>query len=64
MVVPLCPSILNVNLSSGGLYDLLASYDPGFYVSGVTIALSGIILFGVPPLQNLRKAKELQSRDI
>ncbi|KAB0797474.1 hypothetical protein PPYR_08467 [Photinus pyralis] len=36
---------------AGELYDSLASYDPGFYVSGVTIAISGLILFAIPPLQ-------------
>ncbi|XP_049762295.1 monocarboxylate transporter 9 [Schistocerca cancellata] len=42
---------------AGWLYDELGSYDPGFYVSGVTIALSGLMLFVIPSLQrrqNLR----------
>lgn len=33
---------------TGWLYDLTNSYDPGFYVSGFMIALSGIMLFFVP----------------
>ncbi|PSN54235.1 hypothetical protein C0J52_09250, partial [Blattella germanica] len=37
---------------AGWLYDGLNSYDPGFYVAGVTIAISGVMLFAIPPLQN------------
>ncbi|KAJ9590108.1 hypothetical protein L9F63_016769, partial [Diploptera punctata] len=36
---------------AGWLYDGLKSYDPGFYVAGGTIAISGIMLFAIPPLQ-------------
>jgi len=35
----------------GWLYDALSSYNPGFYVSGITIAASGVMLFFIPPLQ-------------
>ncbi|XP_023233486.1 monocarboxylate transporter 12-like isoform X1 [Centruroides sculpturatus] len=33
---------------TGWLYDGTGSYDPGFYVSGFMIALSGIMLFFIP----------------
>jgi hypothetical protein len=35
----------------GWLYDALCSYNPGFYVAGITIAASGVMLFFIPPLQ-------------
>lgn len=35
----------------GWLYDALHSYNPGFYVSGITIAASGVMLFFIPSLQ-------------
>ena len=35
----------------GWLYDALGTYNPGFYVSGVTIAASGVMLFFIPSLQ-------------
>ncbi|KAK5646514.1 hypothetical protein RI129_004978 [Pyrocoelia pectoralis] len=42
---------------AGELYDSLASYNPGFYVSGITIAISGIMLFAIPPLQRWQARK-------
>ncbi|XP_058834621.1 monocarboxylate transporter 12 [Topomyia yanbarensis] len=36
---------------AGWLYDLTLSYNPGFILAGTTIALSGFILFSIPPLQ-------------
>ncbi|XP_069688368.1 monocarboxylate transporter 13 isoform X2 [Periplaneta americana] len=43
---------------AGWLYDALRSYNPGFYVAGVTIAASGIMLFFIPALQrHLMKRK-------
>ncbi|XP_021932288.1 monocarboxylate transporter 12 isoform X3 [Zootermopsis nevadensis] len=36
---------------AGWLYDALQSYNPGFYVAGITIAASGIMLFCIPSLQ-------------
>ncbi|PRD24076.1 UNVERIFIED_CONTAM: slc16a12 [Trichonephila clavipes] len=33
---------------TGWLYDFLGSYDPGFFMSGAMIAISGIMLFLVP----------------
>ncbi|KAF8767570.1 Monocarboxylate transporter 12 like protein [Argiope bruennichi] len=36
---------------TGWLYDFLGSYDPGFFMSGTMIAISGIMLFLVPCLQ-------------
>lgn len=52
------------NNFTGELYDLLASYNPGFCVAGVTIGISGLMLFAVPPVQRWVKSKQLQSRDI
>ncbi|XP_046677004.1 monocarboxylate transporter 12 [Homalodisca vitripennis] len=36
---------------AGWLYDALQSYNPGFYVAGGTLAISGLMLFVVPTLQ-------------
>ncbi|KAG8228578.1 hypothetical protein J437_LFUL009283 [Ladona fulva] len=43
---------------AGWLYDALGSYDPGFYVAGVMIAVSGLVLFFIPPLQRFVNQKE------
>ncbi|XP_046401529.1 uncharacterized protein LOC124167593 isoform X2 [Ischnura elegans] len=42
---------------AGWLYDGLGSYAPGFYVAGVTIAISGLVLFFIPALQRCVKAR-------
>ncbi|XP_050306726.1 uncharacterized protein LOC126743600 [Anthonomus grandis grandis] len=49
----------------GGLYDVTGSYNPAFCLAGVTIALSGLILFLIPPLQRwqLKKAKTSPKRE-
>lgn len=36
---------------AGTLYDLTLSYSPGFILAGVTIAVSGFVLFAIPPMQ-------------
>ncbi|XP_066992599.1 monocarboxylate transporter 12 [Anabrus simplex] len=36
---------------AGILYDALKSYDPGFVVAGVMMAVSGVMLFIIPPVQ-------------
>lgn len=36
---------------AGWLYDALDSYNPGFIVAGVTIAISGLMLFVIPSMQ-------------
>ncbi|XP_035742954.1 monocarboxylate transporter 12-B-like isoform X1 [Vespa mandarinia] len=43
---------------AGWLYDGLASYDPGFYTAGSMIAISGLMLFFIPVLQQKENAKE------
>uniref|UniRef100_A0A6B2EBV1 Putative monocarboxylate transporter 12-like isoform x1 n=1 Tax=Phlebotomus kandelakii TaxID=1109342 RepID=A0A6B2EBV1_9DIPT len=43
---------------AGWLYDVTKSYTPAFLMAGITIAISGVILFGIPPLQRyLRKRR-------
>lgn len=49
------------SLISGSLYDLTESYDPGFCLAGVAIALSGLILFLIPPMQRWRLRKSGES---
>lgn len=44
-------------LFSGEMYDALLSYDPGFYLSGVTIGISGLMLFFIPCLQRWQQKK-------
>lgn len=46
---------------AGWLYDELGSYDPGFYVAGVTIALSGVMLFVIPSLQRRKNARSQEA---
>ncbi|KAG7208520.1 hypothetical protein KM043_014739 [Ampulex compressa] len=43
---------------AGWLYDSLISYDPGFYVAGTMIAISGLMLFFIPTIQR-RKEKNV-----
>lgn len=52
---------LIISFILGELYDALLSYDPGFYLSGVTIALSGLMLFSIPPIQRWQKKKANQA---
>ncbi|XP_046734618.1 monocarboxylate transporter 1 isoform X5 [Diprion similis] len=48
---------------AGWLHDGLGSYDPGFWVAGSMIAISGLMLFFIPPLQRyLRKKAEKSQR--
>ncbi|XP_015929018.1 monocarboxylate transporter 12-B [Parasteatoda tepidariorum] len=42
---------------TGWLYDYTGSYDPGFYVSGSMIAISGIMLFFIPCVEKCAKNK-------
>lgn len=44
---------------AGTLFDLTASYSPGFILAGVTIAISGVILFAIPPMQRHYAAKKM-----
>ncbi|XP_013779101.1 monocarboxylate transporter 12-like [Limulus polyphemus] len=39
---------------TGWLYDATGSYDPGFYVSGAVIAISGMMMFCLPYVQRLQ----------
>ncbi|KAK9882548.1 hypothetical protein WA026_021895 [Henosepilachna vigintioctopunctata] len=41
----------------GALYDWWNSYDYAFYLSGATVALSGIILFAIPSVQKCQARK-------
>lgn len=47
---------------AGWLYDITESYKPGFILAGSTIAVSGTMLFLIPPLQRYlaRKARKQQ----
>ncbi|KAF5279281.1 hypothetical protein FQR65_LT15440 [Abscondita terminalis] len=46
---------------AGELYDLLQSYNPGFYVAGVAIAGSGIMLFAIPSIQRWQLRKKVEN---
>jgi len=37
----------------------MGSYDPGFYVAGTMIALSGLMLFFIPCIQRCVDAKKV-----
>lgn len=42
----------------GALFDMTQKYEPAFVLAGVAIALSGIILYFIPPLQRHLQEKE------
>jgi len=42
---------------AGGFYDLTDSYDPGFWITGVIIAISGLMLFFIPCVQRWQEKK-------
>ncbi|CAG9784230.1 unnamed protein product [Diatraea saccharalis] len=42
---------------AGWLYDALSSYAPAFYVAGVTISLSGLILFFIPIIERRNRRR-------
>ncbi|XP_054729548.1 uncharacterized protein LOC129238524 isoform X1 [Anastrepha obliqua] len=46
----------------GWLYDVTNSYGPAFFMAGITIAISGIILFVIPPIQRHLDAKAKQQQ--
>ncbi|KAE9533341.1 hypothetical protein AGLY_009244 [Aphis glycines] len=45
---------------AGWLYDVTGSYNPGFYLSGSNIAISGLMLFIIPYVQRRCERKELK----
>uniref|UniRef100_A0A7G3ARK1 Putative monocarboxylate transporter n=1 Tax=Lutzomyia longipalpis TaxID=7200 RepID=A0A7G3ARK1_LUTLO len=42
---------------AGWLYDVTKTYTPAFLMAGITIAVSGVVLFGIPPLQRYLKRR-------
>lgn len=48
-------------LIAGEMYDALHSYDPGFYLAGVTIGLSGIMLFCIPAVQRWQQNRRIST---
>lgn len=44
---------------AGWLYDITGSYNPGFILAGTTIAISGVMLFAIPPLQRYLERKRV-----
>lgn len=43
---------------AGLLYDLTQTYKYAFIMAGITIAISGVVLFAIPPLQRRRDKRE------
>ncbi|XP_068151506.1 LOW QUALITY PROTEIN: monocarboxylate transporter 12 [Drosophila tropicalis] len=41
----------------GSLYDLTLSYTPAFIMAGLMIAVSGLVMFAIPPLQRYEERK-------
>ncbi|XP_026846740.1 monocarboxylate transporter 12 [Drosophila persimilis] len=41
----------------GGMYDLTNSYSPAFLMAGLMIAISGLVMFAIPPLQRYQADK-------
>ncbi|XP_030755202.1 monocarboxylate transporter 12 [Sitophilus oryzae] len=46
---------------AGSLFDRTGSYDPAFYLAGVSVCLSGLILFFIPPIQRWQARKATKS---
>ncbi|GFQ74861.1 monocarboxylate transporter 14 [Trichonephila clavata] len=49
---------------TGWLYDFTGSYDPGFYASGIMIAISGLMLFFIPCVERQLENKRKRELDI
>lgn len=49
-------------LISGALYDMTQSYDPGFWVTGAIIAVSGAMLYFIPCVQRWQENRSGVSR--
>lgn len=47
----------------GSLYDSTHSYTPGFLFAGTMIALSGLILYCIPPLQKYYAQRQLRPQN-
>ena len=41
----------------GLLFDYTRSYGPAFILAGVMIAISGLLMFAIPPLQRYQAKK-------
>ncbi|XP_011177546.1 monocarboxylate transporter 12-B isoform X3 [Zeugodacus cucurbitae] len=48
----------------GWMFDVTNSYDPAFLLAGITIAISGVMLFVIPPLQRHLENKSKQQQQI
>ncbi|XP_019846800.1 uncharacterized protein LOC105228832 isoform X1 [Bactrocera dorsalis] len=48
----------------GWMYDITNSYGPAFLMAGITIAISGLMLFVIPPLQRHLESKAKQKQQI
>ncbi|XP_018800431.1 PREDICTED: uncharacterized protein LOC108976005 isoform X2 [Bactrocera latifrons] len=48
----------------GWMYDITNSYGPAFLMAGITIAISGLMLFVIPPLQRHLDSKAKQKQQI
>lgn len=46
---------------AGSLYTYTLSYSPGFILAGVMIAISGLVLFAIPPLQRRHNQRIAQT---
>ncbi|KAH8420135.1 hypothetical protein KR009_006163 [Drosophila setifemur] len=46
----------------GWMYDLTDSYSPAFIMAGLMIAISGLVMFIIPPLQRVQARKSLQKQ--
>ncbi|XP_052856319.1 monocarboxylate transporter 12 [Drosophila gunungcola] len=44
----------------GWMYDLTDSYAPAFLMAGLMIAISGVVMFAIPPLQRLQARRSEQ----
>jgi len=51
-------------LIAGKLKDDTESYKPGFWVAGIAMALSGVMLFIVPPIQRRQEEKRRKALEV
>lgn len=42
------------------MYDITGSYSPAFLMAGLMIAISGLVMFAIPPLQRYQEHKAEQ----
>lgn len=56
-------TLMGLLWSIGWLFDLTGSYSPAFLMAGLMIAISGLVMFVIPPLQRFQARKSERKSD-